>query len=96
VHLNLDHCMCKIFQMRHKLTRIHLYPHCSSATSLTATAYTILLTLILLTWSIGWAPIMPANGRWDLTRRLKGSECWTCSALIFLRKKKKKKTWIHV
>jgi hypothetical protein len=26
VHLNLDHCMCKIFQMHHKLTRIHLLP----------------------------------------------------------------------
>ena len=30
------------------------------------------LTLILLTWRIWWASNNAANGRWDLTRRLKG------------------------
>ena len=30
------------------------------------------LTLNLLTWKNGELTIMPADGRWDLTRRLKG------------------------
>jgi hypothetical protein len=31
-----------------------------------------MLTLILLTWRNGELLIMPEDGRWDLTRRLKG------------------------